>query len=713
VHAHATGTRRASRRPGTLRASDVWRKDWSVAMQLMINRDATFLISDELGNIPDGADFGLYLADTRFLRRHELTLDAQPPVALGARATGQESAAYFLTNPALPRVPRGVLSIVRRRSIGRGLREELEITNYWREVADFSLGLDFQADFAHVIAVRQGLKAADGPLPGPGVVPRVDSNGRSLHFDGHESGPFTVHLCQRPDVVDGGCRFRLRLAPREEWHVCIDFLAAVDDERECSADTPGCRGARPARTLKRRQAGLVHRAPRLETDSHVLRRAYKRSVQDLAALRIKGEDSSEDDFVIAAGIPWFMALFGRDALIAAYQALPFYPDLAKGVLRALARLQGEQVDPLRREEPGKIIHEHRPDVPDGAQRLIPAFPYYGTVDATPLYLVLLAAVHRVTGDLEFVRSLEENAERALEWLDRYGDRDGDGYLEYLPDEETGLANQGWKDSFDAVQFRDGTLARPPIALCEVQGYAYAARVGMAEVFEALGDPERARGLRADAVALRERFNRDFWLPDREYYALALDAEKRPVDALTSNPGHLLWTGLADEAQARLVARRLASPELFSGWGVRTMATTEAGYNPISYHNGSVWPHDTSLIVTGLARYGFVDEAAQLADGLLAALEQYPDRRLPEVFAGYDRAEAPFPVDHPMASQPQAWAAGSVLLLLTSIVGLDASVSNLRGTPFLPSRVERVRVDGLWAGQQVVVEAARSPDGARP
>jgi glycogen debranching enzyme len=687
-----------------------------VAVQLVINKDATFLIADESGNIPDGADFGLYLDDTRFLQRHELTLDDQPPVPLGARATDHSSATHFLTNPASPRIPRGVLSIVRRRSIGCGLREELEITNYWNEVAEFSLELDFQADFAHVIAVRQGLKTTDGSPPVTGIAPRIAHDGRSLHFEGNGSDPFTVNLCKVPDVADGRYRFGLRLAPRKQWHLCIHYIAPGSEEAEHGAEASSCLrdgATRPGLPRERRRSELVRRAPRLETDSHVLRRAYQRSVQDFAALRIKGESSSDGDVVIAAGIPWFMALFGRDALIAAYQALPFYPDLAKGVLRALARLQGREVDPLRSEEPGKIIHEHRPGVPGGAQELIPGFPYYGTVDATPLFLMLLAAVHRITGDLEFAASLRENALRALEWLDRYGDRDGDGYVEYAPEDGSGLANHGWKDSFDSVQFRDGTHARPPIALCEVQGYAYAAKVGMAELFVALGEPERAVRLRADAAALRDRFNRDFWLPDHGYYALALDAEKRPVDALTSNPGHLLWTGLADEERGRLVAERLVSPELFSGWGVRTMATSEAGYNPISYHNGSVWPHDTALILAGLARYGFVEEAVKLADGLLAALDQYPDRRLPEVLAGYGRDEAPFVVDHPMASRPQAWASGSVLLLLTTILGLDASVPDLRGTPILPSRVDQVRLDGLWVGgKQLSLSTPRRGEAAR-
>jgi glycogen debranching enzyme len=682
-------------------------------MQLTISRDTTSLISDGSGDIPDGAEFGLYLDDTRILQRHELALDGRPAIALGARATDHCSATHFLTNPALPRVPRGVLSIVRRRYVERGLREELEITNYWTEAAELSLQLCYRGDFAHVIAVRQRLKRSSELSHSTGIAPCIAPDRHSLQFDGDGSDPFRITLCKPPDLIDDRCEYGLRLAPRERWHLCIQYRAGRMEDSPADGTSIVClRNSElaPQGRWELRLADLVDRAPHLETDSHVLRQAYTRSVHDLASLRTSGEASSNGDIVIAAGMPWFKALFGRDALITAYQALPFYPDLARGVLKALARLQGNHVDPVSQEEPGKIIHEDRPTVPDGAQALIPRFPYYGTVDATPLFLMLLASVHGATGDLEFSASLRDNALRALAWLDQHGDLDGDGYVEYVRD-DTGLVNHGWKDSFDAVQFRDGTHARPPIALCEVQGYAYAARVGMAKVFADLGDRKLAARLDDDASALKERFNRDFWMADREYYALALDADKRPVDAITSNPGHLLWSGLADRDKAELVAKRLLSPDLFSGWGIRTMAATEVGYNPISYHNGSVWPHDTVLILAGLARYGFIDEATKLADGLLATLDHDPDRRLPEVFAGYSRDEAPFPVDHPMASRPQAWAAGSVLLLLSTIAGLDPSVPDNPAPPLLPSGVNRVHIDGIWVGpQETRVEVVRSKDG---
>ena len=468
-------------------------------------------------------------------------------------------------------------------------------------------------------------------------------------------------------------------------------------------------------------------APELETDSLTLRRAYRQSIRDFAALQIpptaaeasmpdaphpEEAGDGRDEFIIAAGIPWYMTLFGRDSLITAYQALPYFPAAAKGTLRALARLQGTHVDRLRAEEPGKILHEYRSPTFTGFQDSAAMFPYFGTIDATPLFLQLLADVYRVTGDLELARELHENALRALDWMARYGDRDGDGYLEYLREAEVGLENQGWKDAGDALRHRDGRLAQPPIALCEVQGYVYAAKVGMAEVFAALGDTKRAERLAEEAAELKARFNRDFWMEERGCFAFALNGAKRQVDALTSNAGQVLWSGIADAEKARVVAARLVSPELFSGWGVRTMATTEGGYNPISYHNGSVWPHDTSLIVAGLARYGCVDEARRIAAGMFAALDFSPDGRLPELFAGYSATEAPFPVEYPTACRPQAWAAGSIFLLLSVMAGADPSARAGANVAFLPATLGHVRLRDIWVGgQQVEVEVWRDGETA--
>lgn len=687
-------------------------------MQITINEDSTFLISNELGDISVGAELGLYHEDTRFLSRYELLLDGQPPLVLSARATDYCSAMHYLTNPVLPEVPRGQLSIIRRRSISRGLLEGIEIINHSERAAEFTLDLGLDADFAHIFEVKSTLETHHDPVRRKGIFAQERGmDGCRLRLR-NERGVLVrevaISVSQPPEVMGELCHYSLRLAPRERWqlHVEVTIASMQAATEPAESEAPRVAGAAPVPVLEPvHGVGIVGEAPAFHCGARQLEQAYEQSVQDYAALRLASERGGEGEFVIAAGIPWFMTLFGRDSLIAAYQALPLFPAAAKGVLRALARLQGTRVDVPRGEEPGKILHESRAGAQSGALRILSLFPYYGTVDATPLFLVLLAAVYRVTKDRAFVRQLYEPAMRALAWMDQYGDRDGDGYIEYLREGDAGLVNQGWKDSSDAVRYHDGTLAHGAIALCEVQGYAYAARIGMAEICAVLGERKLAARLREQAAELRRRFNTDFWLRERSYFAMALDGAKRQVDAITSNPGHLLWAGIVEPELAPFVAARLLSPEMFSGWGIRTMATTEGGYNPISYHCGSVWPHDTSLIVAGLARYGFVREAARVADGLLSALRFYPDHRLPELFAGYGNSEAPFPVEYPTANRPQAWASGSTFLLVSTMAGFDASQSDLRGSAFLPSQLESLRLDGIWAGRShASIELAQTVRG---
>jgi glycogen debranching enzyme len=688
-------------------------------VQITINNDATFLTCNELGDVPDGLELGLYAQDTRFLSRYELLLGGQRPLLLAARATDFSAATHFLTNAVMPGVPRGRIGLVRRREIGAVLRDQIAITNHGDAPAELALDLFFDADFAHVFEVKSTIEFHQGPLRRRGDFERsVSADGRTLRYRNQRDGlarATTIRLSVTPESIGEECRYILRLAPRECWRLEVVVgmvptysLAAADVVIEPVEIEP----SGPLPLVVGPGTDLLLRAPAIATDAYVLEQGYEQSVQDYAALRLRNALSAEGEFVIAAGIPWYMTLFGRDSLIAAYQALPLFPEAAKGVLRALARFQGTKVDRARGEQPGKILHEYRAGAGSGALRVLSMFPYYGSVDATPLFLMLLAAVFRVTGDLELLRSLRQPAFRALEWMETYGDDDGDGYIEYLRETPAGLRNQGWKDSYDAIRFGDGRLAQGPIALAEVQGYAYAARLGMAEVCAALGDRSMAASLTKSAAALKDRFNRDFWLADREYFALALDGDKRAVDALTSNVGHLLWTGIADEEKAAPVAQRLLSPDLFSGWGIRTMATSEGGYNPISYHCGSVWPHDTSLVVAGLARYGFADAAAKVAEGLLLALRFYADHRLPELFAGYSTSDAPFPVDYPTANRPQAWASGSTFLLALLMAGVDVSRPGNLGQPFLPELVGRLQLEGLLLDRErVVVDIHRNERGA--
>ena len=431
-------------------------------------------------------------------------------------------------------------------------------------------------------------------------------------------------------------------------------------------------------------------APTLDTDWDPLEHVYERSLIDLAALRFE-TTLFPGQPMPAAGLPWFMTVFGRDSLIASLQAVPFVPELAETTLRVLAARQGTKIDDFRDEEPGKILHEIRfGELVHFGER--PHSPYYGTADATPLFLVLLDEYERWTGDTRLVRELEPNARAALAWIDEHGDRDGDGYVEYeRRNKETGLENQCWKDSWDSIRFADGTIAKGPIATCEIQGYVYDAKVRAGRLArEAWGDEELGDRLEREAAALKERFNRDFWLNQRKCYALALDGEKRAVDSITSNAGHLLWSGIAEDDKAQAIVDHLLGDRLFSGWGVRTMAEGEGGYNPIRYHNGTVWPHDNSLIAHGLARYGFRDEAGRVALATLEAATFFR-YRLPEVFAGYRRTRTSFPVEYPTASSPQAWATGTPLLLLRVLLGLEPDGST---EPVLPAPISRLELSGL-------------------
>jgi glycogen debranching enzyme len=429
----------------------------------------------------------------------------------------------------------------------------------------------------------------------------------------------------------------------------------------------------------------------------------KRSAEDLGALRIFDPDYPERA-VMAAGAPWFMTLFGRDSLITSWMALIVDPDLAMGTLQTLARFQGEQVDPRTEEEPGRILHEMRFGE-SSSLSLGGGRRYYGSADATPLFVMLLGELRRWGLAREAVDELLPHADRALQWIEDFGDRDGDGYVEYQRASDRGLLNQGWKDSHDAIRYANGEVAKPPIALAEIQGYVYNAYLARAHFAMEVGDEAVHRRYSQKALDLRTAFNRDFWLDDRGYIALGLDAEKKPIDSVTSNPGHCLWTGILDEDKGRAVAERIMSDELFTGWGVRTLSRSNPGYNPISYHCGSVWPHDSAIAAAGLMRYGYVEDAQRVMMGLIdAGVAQ--GGRLPELFAGIDRSELPMVVSYPTSCSPQAWAAASPLLFLRTFLRLNPQLPSGKVwlSPAIPDEIGRLRVDRIpLAGRRVTVE----------
>jgi glycogen debranching enzyme len=503
-----------------------------------------------------------------------------------------------------------------------------------------------------------------------------------------------VLLSLRGETRDGGVSYRVALEPRERWQLRVDVIAAPEGNgvvRQMAERHFGDELARVRESL----AAWQLRVPQLRSTWDDLSHAFSRSVSDLASLRMRG--AGQHGQLPAAGMPWFMAVFGRDTIITCLQTILFGPELAQSALRTLAELQAQQDDPGIDAEPGKIVHEVRNG--RGATAWFPA--YYGTLDATPLYLVLLSEVWRWTDDAALVRDLKAPALRALEWIDRYGDLDGDGFVEYSKRSAKGLDNQSWKDSGISQKFADGTLARPPIAPVEVQGYVFDAKLRAAELArEVWRDRELAERLERDAAELSRRIDEAFWVEDRGgHYALALDGEKRPVDSLCSNMGHLLWSGVVPEERIDAVVDQLMGESLWSGWGVRTMSTADAGFNPLEYHNGTVWPHDNSLIAWGLGRHGRWPEAYRIIRRMLNAAA-YFEHQLPEVFAGFSRTETPFPIPYPTSCRPQAWAAGTPVLLLQLLLGLqpDRTRHRLvsRGPEAVPSWAGSLKLSGVRA-----------------
>jgi glycogen debranching enzyme len=670
-------------------------------MALTILEGSTFCISDERGDIFEQTG-GFFARDTRYLSVFCLTLNGKAPLLLSSGKVEYFSAAFYLRNPPVDGLPSDSVAIVRERFVSEALQERIVLENVASEAVSFDLAVHFASDFADIFAVKEydfalGDPLRARPLPAPAPLRFDSDHGRFVIAD-PEDGAFTQVAFSKPGVVEAGSmRYRVELAPRACWELTADVAPSGGRRSKVARRaSPHRFGEERARVHDSLTAWQL-RVPRIDASWDALRQTFGRSVSDLASLRMRGGDGGLARLP-AAGMPWFMTVFGRDTLITSFQTLMFGPELAIGALEVLAELQALEDDPETDAEPGKIVHEVR----HGKAAKVWFHRYYGTVDATPLYLVLVSEVWRWTGDSALAEQLREPALRALAWIDEYGDRDGDGFVEYRRRTERGLENQSWKDSGDSQRFADGRLAEPPIAPCEVQGYVYDAKRRIAELArEAWGDDVLARRLDEEADRLRERFDEAFWVDDRGgFYALALDAEKERVDSLCSNIGHLLWSGIIPEERAAQVVESLMDDLLWSGWGVRTMSTEDVGYSPLSYHNGSVWPHDNSLIAAGLARYGYREEALRIVQQMLEAAA-YFDFELPEVFAGLPRQTTPFPIAYPTAARPQAWAAGTPVLLLQVLLGLRPdhrrkSLETTAGDGQLPAWAGSLRLAGVRA-----------------
>ena len=657
----------------------------------------TFCLSGRTGDASPGYPQGLFILDTRVISQWELQVNRHRLEPLTVDVTSPFAATFVARAHPAPGRADADLVVFRHRDIGWGMRERISVTNHGLGPAPLTIELRCDADFADLFAIKESRQRPDATRT-------CDVTPSGLCFR-HDTGTLTkrieVQIGQAAIVEPGVITWPATLAPGETWEVCVEVVATFgEDTIEPRFRCGGSDGeAMPAQRLASWRAGL----PDIDTDHPDLASAVRQSGEDLGALRIFDPDHP-DIPIVAAGAPWFMTVFGRDSLITAWMTLLADPSLAEGVLQTLARFQGDDVNPITEEEPGRILHEMR-FASAGGMSLGGGDVYYGSVDATPLFVMLLGELRRWDLGDGLVDQLLPHADRALAWIEGFGDLDGDGYVEYRCQSERGLANQGWKDSWDAIRGADGALAEAPIALCEVQGYVYAAYLARAHFAREAGDLATAGRYQAKAADLQRRFNEDFWLDEHGWYALALDADKRPVDALASNMGHCLWTGIVDPARAALVADRLVGPELFSGWGIRTLATSMAAYNPVSYHNGSVWPHDNALCAAGLARYGFVEAAHRVIGAQLDVAGAYQSR-LPELFAGFERGNPSTPAAYPTSCSPQAWASAAPLLWVRTLLRLDPSAPAGRVwlDPVLPEWMGRLRVDGIAiAGQELTVE----------
>jgi glycogen debranching enzyme len=668
---------------------------------LTILEGSTFCVSDDRGDIVDSV-MGLFADDTRFLSRWILTINGERPLRLSADKVEYFSAAFFLRNPIAGGLEQDVLSIGRDRFIGDGMQEHIVVQNHAPHRVEFELALEVATDFADIFAVKEhdfALGHPDKAPPLPGLaLSEFEPRGNQFVFT-DDSSRLTQVLLSEPGEVNGrSVRYAIELEPREEWRLRADVVVSPDGLRVAPARAERRFGEELSRVRSSLSAWHLS-VPQLQASWDQLRGTFVQSVADLASLRMD-EDPRVPGQLPAAGMPWFMTVFGRDTIITCLQTLLFGPELADNALRVLAELQATEDAPEIDAEPGKIVHEVRHG--KGAEAWFPR--YYGTVDATPLYLVLLSEVWRWTGNSRLVSDLREPALRALAWIDDYGDFDGDGFVEYQRRSERGLVNQSWKDSGDSQRFHDGRFAETPIAPCEVQGYVYDAKRRTAELArEVWEDAELAARLDSQAEDLQRRFDAAFWCEERGgYYALALDGEKQRVDSLTSNIGHLLWSGIVPPGRADAIVEQLMGDELWSGWGVRTMSSGDSAFNPLSYHNGTVWPHDNSLIASGLARYSRWPETHRIARRMLSAAGHFSNQ-LPEVFAGFSRAMTPFPIAYPTAARPQAWAAGTPVLLLQLLLGLrpdPAAKTLVSDAPEeLPSWLETVTLSGVRAFEQ--------------
>jgi glycogen debranching enzyme len=673
---------------------------------ITINRGNTFVLSEPDGCITPYTDQGIYSRDTRYVSNYEIYADGQRWVLQNSGAIAYYASRAYLTNPRVMteygEIEPATLSLVFSRAVSDGIVEEIDIYNYSMKRIRFNFEISLRTDFADIFEVkskhliRKGNVTTEWSPDKRELISTYEHNGfkRSLVSQVIDSSSAAIYS-------NGRISFSVDLEPRACWRMGCDH-AFVEAERAWQTPHQSIRALRASNSAVEQELNNWKKLTTSVTSSNEdVYRLFRQSVEDMAALRLP-ETGNQNEYIPAAGVPWFVSIFGRDSLIVSLQNMIVYPDFARGALRVLGELQAKEVDDYRDAQPGKILHEIR--VGELATRkLIPHTPYYGTADATALYLIALHEAWKWLGDDSLFLQHEDVARKCLEWIDHYGDMDGDGLQEYQTRSPQGYENMAWKDAGDSVMYPDGTPVKGPKALCELQGYTYDAWTRMAEAFAHFGNLELTGELRKKAAALRQRFEELFWCEETGFYAYGLDGDKKQVKTIVSNPGHLLWSGIASPERASRVVQRLLERDMWSGWGIRTLSELNPAFNPFSYQNGSVWPHDNGIIAMGFKNYGFAREAAMIARDISEAASYFVFYRLPELYAGIRRESGTFPVQYLGANVPQAWAAGSVFHLLRAILGLNANAhtKTLHVDPVLPRWLPDITLHNLRVGASTV------------
>ena len=670
---------------------------------LTLHQGYTLAVSEPDGQMHTGGDRGLYFLDTRLISSWEISVNDKPWTLLNSGALAASAGRIYLANPEL-RSEDGIiaahsLGFVLSRRVESGMHEDIDIINYGAQAVRFDLTLAIGGDFADLFEVKGNTVTRRGKVASDWIAEEEALTTRYCNKDFSRAFRISAKMANSPmSLANGKLRFAVELVPGEKWHSCLLYDFADGDRwsnapLKCVADYEA---SEAARLLKAWRASVL----KIESSDAGFSRAFSQALGDMAALRLPIEGTDDTKFVPAAGLPWFVALFGRDSLVISLQAAIVHPEFAQGALRVLAKWQATERDDYRDAEPGKIHHELRRG--ELAHfKLIPHTPYYGTADATPLYLITLHSAWMATGDRAMLSEYMDTAERCLAWIDDYGDRDGDGFQEYQTRSPVGYENQGWKDSGEAVIYPDGSCVKGPKALCELQGYVYDAWLRMAQVYDTLGKKDRAATLRAKAKALFKKFNAAFWCEEAGYYAFALDGDKKQVLSIASNPGQCLWSGIVPPDRARRVADRLMQPDMWSGWGIRTLSAKHKSFNPHHYQIGAVWPHDNGFIAQGMKRYGFHDKACRIAKAITLAANFFEMDQVPELYAGTTRDPGSFPVQYLGANVPQGWAAGAMFSLLQAMLGFQPDAPNgmLYLDPALPEWMPTLTVRDLKLGSQ--------------